>query len=189
MSTIQVPQFLQLLALREIPVRPFTRRGAGDATRHLQECNEHCFGVAIRQSDNGFVDSLALATTRQVFVISVEADSSRGIYLSDQPFRNLLEGGAGILVGFEMAKIALHLRRDLGLNVNGVDLSTLFSPDTRKPWRPSQVLAKALSRSVSIFEVDGLWNSGAEQGTRTLCLRAWVSWFVDRCTISHLTEV
>jgi regulator of nonsense transcripts 1 len=112
-------------------------------------------------------------------VISVEADSYLGLLPSDDSFGRLLLGTAGLLVGFDMAKLALRLHRDLKLPVLGIDLSTLFSKNTREPWRPSQFINAKVSPSINKFQVDNLWNSANEQGNRNVCLRAWLSaWYV-----------
>ena len=166
--------FLPSSPVRNILVRQSNRRQAGDTARLLEACKQDYIGVATKQSSDGIVEWVAFATPDEVFVISVEADYRSGLLPSDESFGRLLLGMAGRLIGFDMAKLALRLHRDLKLPVCGIDLSTLFSP-TREPWLPSQFIKSKVSRLINKFEVDNLWNSADEQGSKNVCLRAWLS--------------
>jgi hypothetical protein len=160
-------------------VRQSTRRQAGDTARLLAACNENYLGISTNLSTDGKIDFVAFATPAQIFVISFDADSRLGLLPSDQEFTSLLLGMTCILIGFDMGKLALRIHRDMGLPVSGIDLSTLFSPNTRDPWRPGKFIATKVSGLVKQFEVDSLWIS-AEKGTRDVCLRAWLSaWCVS----------
>lgn len=158
--------------IQNIPVRQSTRRQAGNTARLIEACNQNYIGVATKQSTDGQVELVAFATPGEVFVISVEPGNHQG--LIDQSFRLLLLGKAGLLVGFDMAKLALRLHRDLKLPVCGFDLSTLFA-NTRDPWPPSKFIGRKVSPSINKFDVDNLWNSASEEGSRNVCLRAWLS--------------
>jgi hypothetical protein len=171
--------------LRNIPVRRSTLRHAGDIARLLEACNESYLGVSTEQSANGKVDLVAFATPDEVFVISVDANNHLGLLISDKSFGLLLLGTAGVLIGFDMAKLALRLHRDLKVPVCGIDLSTLFAPNTRDPWRPSKFIGTKVSPVINKFEVDNLWNSVSEHGSiRNVYLRAWLSaWCVYVCPL------
>lgn len=179
MNTI-LQTLLPSSAVRNIPVRQTNRRQAGSTAHLLEACKQDYLGVATTLSADGRVEWVAFATPDEVFVISVEADYHLGLLPSDESFGRLLLGMAGHLIGFDMAKLALRLHRDLKLPVCGIDLSTLFS-STREPWRPSQFVKSKVSHLINKFEVDNLWNSANEQGNRNVCLRAWLSaWCVSR---------
>ena len=166
--------------IRNIPVRYSTRQQADGTARLLEACNQSYMGVATKQYADGKVEMIAFATPGEVFVISVEADNRPGLLPSDQSFGLLLLSTAGILVGFDMGKLALRLHRDLKLPTRGIDLSTLFAQNTRDPWRPSKFIGTKVSPLVNKFEVDNLWNSASEQGSRNVCLRAWLAaWCVS----------
>jgi hypothetical protein len=161
--------------IRNVPVRQSARRQAGDTARLIAACNESYLGISTKLSADGKVDFVAFATPGQIFVVSSDADSRLGLLPSDQEFASILLGTTCILIGFDMGKMALRIHRDVGLPVSGIDLSTLFSPNTRDPWRPAKFIATKVFRLVNKFEVDSLWSSTAEQGIRDVCLRAWLS--------------
>lgn len=135
------------------------------------------------------MEHLALATPTMVFVILVDSDGHRGLLPSDQAFEDLLSGATGItLVGFGMARLALHVHHRLMLRIRGVDLSTVCSPSTRNAWRPSKLASKKLYQDVNAIEVDDLWDGPCEEvGVKRLCLRAWISvWYVSAARIIML---
>jgi hypothetical protein len=166
--------------IQNIPVRQSNRRQAGDTARLLEACKQDYIGVSTKQSSDGRVEWVAFATPDEVFAISVEADYRSGLLPSDESFGRLLLGMAGHLIGFDMAKLALRLHRDLKLPVCGIDLSTLFSPAREPCQLPSQFIKSKVSRLINRFDVDNLWNSADEQGNRNVCLRAWLSaWCVS----------
>jgi hypothetical protein len=183
-----IPQsLLPSSPIRNVPVRHSPRRQAGDTARLLEDwCSKHdkpgqrYIGISTTQSADGKVEWVAFATPDEVFVISLGADIHLGLLPSDQSFEHILSGAFGRLTGFEMGKLALRLHRDLKLPVRGIDLSTLFSQNTRDPWRPSKFIGTKVSPSINKFEVDNLWNPASEQGSRNVCLRAWLSaqWYV-----------
>ncbi|KAF8994651.1 P-loop containing nucleoside triphosphate hydrolase protein, partial [Cyathus striatus] len=71
------------------------------------------------------------------------------------------------------AQIAILLQKAFGVHVRGVDLGTLHSPSTFYPWLPGDVFSKVYQH-VDVYKVNKLWH-GDEQGTTTVCLRAWIS--------------
>ena len=163
--------------LRDIPVRYSNRRQAGDTARLLEAFDQKYIGLSTEQSADGKVALIAFATPCEIFVISVETDKPLGLLPSDHYFESLLLGTSTCLVGFEMAKLGLRLHRDLKIPVRGIDLSTLFSPNTRDPWRPSKFIESKISplTDKAKFDTDNLWNSASDQGNRNVCLRAWLS--------------
>ncbi|RDB17534.1 hypothetical protein Hypma_001245 [Hypsizygus marmoreus] len=157
---------------QNIPVRQYSRRHAGMAASLLHDLEAAYVGVDVKRSPDGCIDRVAFATLDQVFLISVDAGKQSGLLTADMPFEDLLSGRTGMLVGFDMARLALQISHDLKIPVRGVDFSTLLVPDTRNPFRPSSVVKRTVSRNVDEFELNALWDSGSET---SVCLRAWIS--------------
>lgn len=158
---------------RLLPVRQFHRRHMGEATRLLKDSEEfQHIGVAVTQSEHGVLQHLVLSTSEHIVAISLDGNS-RELSTANQSFRSLLrEDQDVVMVGFDMARLAIHIHRRLGFQVRGVDLSTLCSGSTNSPWSPSKMVARKLYNGVDTFAVDGLWHA---DDLRDACLRAWIS--------------
>jgi hypothetical protein len=164
---------------RTIPVRLFTRRQAGNAAEILESRGDAFLGLGVSLSRAGEVQHLAVATPKEILVIAAEVDRSC-LLPHDKPFQNLLASNtSSTLVGFEMARLAIHLSRDLKTAVCGIDLSTLCTSNTREPWRPSKLVSIKLCPTAKGFEIDSLWFGNAEKDHREVCLRAWISAWWD----------
>lgn len=147
-----------------------------EAVKAIQALKADVLGVATRLSESGAVNAIAFATPKVVFHITL-ADTSapqraRGTYLSP-----LLSGEGVTLAAFSMARLALHVQRETGHHVAGVDLSTLLAPSTRKPWSPAEFANKQIDPDADRFRILELWYPAQdeEHESRRLCLRAWVS--------------
>ncbi len=160
---------------------PIHRHFAQDLSRVAQliiGLDSDVLGLSLELSDKGQVKALAFSTTKEAHHISFDI-SARGKgkqMSSDNDLSDLLSGRRGLLAGFSMARIALHMHRELGYHVSGVDLSTLCSPSTRCPWYPAEYLSKKVVHDVDRFSVNGLWHSDrGDQAVERVCLRAWIS--------------
>lgn len=160
---------------RSIKVHNFSRRQAGNAAKIAEAAGEPFLGLAVSLSTTGEVGFIAVATSKEVFLIAAEVNNSF-LLLNDKPFKDLLSGETGnALVGFEMARLAIQVGRDLKTAVCGIDLSTLCSPNTREPWRPGEFVGKKVCASAKPFEIDQVWRGSLEKDNRDVCLRAWIS--------------
>jgi hypothetical protein len=175
MNSISQDLILTSDALPTIPVRQFTRRHAGVAARLIAGLDALSLGISIKQSASGTVELLALATRNEICLISLQSDSRSGLLPFDEPFEKLLRGDSRTIVGFGMARMAVHLFRGLQYRVRGVDLSTLCSGSTRNTWRPSKLVVDKLSQAVNQSALDNLWDRNDMQGIKDVCLRAWIS--------------
>lgn len=91
----------------------------------------------------------------------------------------LLSNEATPLVGFGMARLAMHLRAGLNLNVVGVDIPTLF-PDRNAATSPG-FCVRTIRSNADGFKVDQLWSSVhisddvSDNDWNYLSMRAWIS--------------
>ncbi|KAG6840404.1 hypothetical protein C0991_006913 [Blastosporella zonata] len=169
--------------LENITLRIFSRRHAGTAveglTMRLADEVPHV-GLSMQRGRAGTVEFLALATCKEILIISLDNDKRRELLTHDTPFENLLRGDIYPLVGFDMGTSALRIAHDLKLNVRGIDLSTAFRANNWDPPFPSNVIKDRLFPEVDVALVDGMWIN--EQGQRELGLRAWLSaWYEIAC--------
>ncbi|KAG6831111.1 hypothetical protein H0H87_006136 [Tephrocybe sp. NHM501043] len=169
----------------DIPLRRFSRRHAGIAVEglNMRLWKGAYVGLAMQRSPKGRVESLALATIKEVIVISLESDKPE-LLTFDKPFEVLLRGDSYTLVAFNMERLALRLAEDLKLHVRGVDLTTAFRANNWDPPLPSDVIKTRLFQGVNVAQVDEIWiNQG---GMQELCFRAWLpAWHELIC----LTEI
>ncbi|KAF8994637.1 hypothetical protein BDQ17DRAFT_1084852 [Cyathus striatus] len=177
-----------------VPVRQYSQRHVGDAFRSLSRSTEvpltpgdpATIGVSLLRNSSGLAELVAFSTPTEIITVSVDSPSSNPL---DASFQQLLAGQATlkyqdasgeilehemILVGFYMPQIAILLQMAFGVRVRGVDLGALHSPSTLSPWLPGKVISAKVYQAVGSYKVNELW-SGNEQGTTTVCLRAWIS--------------
>jgi hypothetical protein len=153
-----------------ITIRHFRRRQTGEAFRQLLTMEPGIIlGLSIRLSADGTVDLLALATSREIFKLELDSSSKN----SSLDLSSALDHAT--LVAFEMAPVAVHIHRSSQQHVRGVDLSTLLSPSSRQPWKPSTFVERKLCSFAQALDIDRLWESNQEDGFREVCLRAWLS--------------
>ncbi len=162
-------------------------------------------GISLQFSAEGHVEAVALATTNEAFYISLQG-SARG---ENAPTANkrVLKGPGKtgpastmstktphittlittrlnkVLAGFSMAKIALHLHRDQGWNVSGIDLSTLLVSTGERPLYPSDFLDKISEPSPNKRQINTQWypdnyDDEGDYEYENMCkvsLHAWIS--------------
>jgi hypothetical protein len=175
---------------KQIQISKYSRRHAGEAVRlllrlaDLHDARYLSVGIAIQQSPTGSVEAVVLATTLTAFVIFFD---ERGVFPMDKPFEDLFRNSCQDfdlhLVGFGMAHMAVHVHSATSFYVQGVDLSTFFSPDARQSWNPAKVVSHKNSLKVEQGKINGLWNG--EDGIDQVCLRAWLSAW---CVVSFLSR-
>jgi hypothetical protein len=156
-----------------INVRHFRRQQAGEVARRLLDINPVVVGLSACLSPTTYiVESIALATSNEVFLLKLEIGDSNELPSPAPDLVRILDGF--MLVAFEMAQVALHIFRCSRQHVRGVDLSTLLSSSTKKPWQPSR-FAQRLFSDAHTVDIDRLWEGDPECGFREVCLRAWLS--------------
>ncbi|KAG5634292.1 hypothetical protein H0H81_002519 [Sphagnurus paluster] len=143
----------------------------------------------MKRSSTSRVALLALAKVDLILVISVNVgDVPAGLLACDASFENIISGkGEYTLVGFDMPRILLRIAHDMGLSARGIDLSTAFVADTRKPSQISEVIAGRLFTGVDKAIVEGLSND--KEGAREVCLRAWLAVCVAQNNAQALEQV
>lgn len=139
-------------------------------------------GLAILVSTEGVLEALALATPRRVFVFYPRGDavkrSSREMAerVGTDAFAALLGGQKRPVVGFGMARMAMHVRNGVSAHVRGVDLSCMSSRSS-----PGEFVKSLLDQNSDTFAVDTLWDAvppelyNDPRRLENLCLRAWIS--------------
>ncbi|KAF9459527.1 P-loop containing nucleoside triphosphate hydrolase protein [Collybia nuda] len=156
-----------------IKVRCFSRSQAGNAADLAKATGEPYFGLSVTLATSGEVGLIAVATSQEVFLLSVGAN--KGPPLLNEQFKDLLSGASSsTLIGFEMARLAIQINRDLGTPVCGIDLGTLFS-GTRNPWNPGELITNKVCPQAKSSNVNSIWGSGFDGDEETVCLRAWIS--------------
>jgi hypothetical protein len=161
------PNIPQLIRYRRYP-----HHSANDAANTISSLSLRAVGVGLRLSSNGSLESVAFSTREEVFVISMEGDTDNTRHSKDS-FKALLRGRYGLLIGFEMEKIALRLASSVGCHVRGIDLSTLRSQKTKIPWLPSKLVEKMINAKIKSTQIDELWVSSGDW--RDMCIRAWIA--------------
>ena len=137
-------------------------------------------GLAVKRTRKGHIDSLALATSREVVIFTLKGGPS----LDDQLLINLLAGptsdktpGQLTLVAFGMARMAIQLSCWTSNSpVIGIDLFTSVEGGARHPSSPSTLISR-VSSAVEKSKVDELWapSRDMEANSEALCLRAWIT--------------
>jgi len=165
-----------------IPLHIYPQNEATEAVSRISQAVDWYgttyLGLAVKRTSKGYIDSLALATSREVVIITLKASPAS----IDQLLINLLAGSTSdqtrqlTLVAFGMARIAIQLSWALNSYVVGIDLSTCFEGETRGPSRPSRLLSR-VSSIVETWKVDALWATSCdtEASVEKLCLRAWIT--------------
>ncbi|TCD66239.1 hypothetical protein EIP91_001642 [Steccherinum ochraceum] len=139
----------------------------------VAELDRRVLGIALKLSDTtGRVEAIALASGPYVYHIRVPSDSSIARYgaLSD-----VLDGRFGVLCGYQMARIALHVHRDLGLECSGVELGDILPNSGLRLCAPAELVARRITPSASAREVNEVWFGAAANSVENTCLRAWLS--------------
>lgn len=117
--------------------------------------NEECLGISIAQAaDSEIVEYLAIATSKQVIVISLS--DYQTTLLNDEPFRSLLSGKKPILAAFNLPRLSICLCRHLTYDIRAIDLSTFRSESPSNPCYPSELLYGATMSGFNPVTVDSL---------------------------------
>lgn len=163
---------------------------AASLDRELRRVPAPALGLAILVSTEGVLEALALATPRRVFVFYPRGDavkrSSREMAerVGTDAFAALLGGQKRPVVGFGMARMAMHVRNGVSAHVRGVDLSCMSSKSS-----PGEFVKSLLDQSSDTFAVDTLWDAvppelyNDPRRLENLCLRAWISARYRHCSL------
>ncbi len=174
---------------RRLAIRSFGSRDLSRASMAIIDSGSSVLGLSIEYADTssnrrrskgkdrgkskGVVRALAVATNDKVYYILFD-DSERlmqnGI---EAAFSDVLCGRHGLLAGFSMARLVLHINRDLRYHVKGFDLSTIYT-SSGNPWSAADFLHKQVNNNIDQFRVNSLWHRDHDD-MASACLRAWVS--------------
>jgi len=139
-----------------------TTKAVSRISQAAAEYEKAYLGLAVKRSRKGIIDSLALATSREVVVITLKCSPAS----NDRLLINLLAGPTSdqklTLVAFGMARIAIQLSANSPAAVAGIDM----------PACPSKIISR-VSSEVEKSKVDALWDT--EGSSEELCLRAWIT--------------
>lgn len=153
-----------------ISIRRLGVRDIGTITKHILDNKTRVLGLSLGLSPkDGKVDVVAFATGTHIFQVSLgqTTPGSCGDNLAQ-----LLSSVRFQLAAFDMARVALHLHKQCGLRVRGVDLSTLFSVSTAAPDTPAELVSTRASSNANRHRIHSLWYNDEP---KNVCLRAWIS--------------
>ena len=143
-------------------------------------------GVAISLTvEDALLESLAISTsTDEIFILRTRNSSlvmeTRSPASGDDDLACLLRGQGAQLIGFGMARIAMHVRHALNSHVRGLEITEAATPKERN-LSPGAFVKKYVDPTVNSFDVDTLWdalpsNSGiGYSGLEDLAKRAWLT--------------
>lgn len=155
---------------------------AASLDRELRRAPAPALGLAILLSKEGVLEALALATPKRVFVLyprgnSVKRSSKEmSERVTTDAFASFLFGQKRPVVGFGMARMAMHVRQGVSAHVRAVDLSNMSSKSS-----PGEFVKSLLDHTADTFAVDTLWDAfppelhNDPRRLEYLCLRAWLS--------------
>ena len=180
-------RYPQTITLRRVPAEDAARQLLRGSSVSGDE-DTTVVGIAYHVSETGAADFICLANLTSAFIISFDPKSnSFGRQISALLCADVdVDGECSAttlqknvwLVGFGMARIAIQVKQATSLHVMGIDLSTLFSPNTREPHRPSRVITEFVDRSVNRFEIEKLWMDMNGSAERDTVLQAWLAaWY------------
>lgn len=143
------------------------------------------FGVSLRLTEKGAIDTVVLATPTRVFQIRLTG------YPAGAPalviLASILPHQSTFLAGFHFQRLALVLHNHFQVHIRGVDLSTLHSISTFAQLSPAQVASKVFECKVRWDKIHRLWDRNDDDN---LCLRAWLSaWYAVCCAPSSVREL
>lgn len=155
-----------------IRLHHLTAKQWGHIAEHLSDEAAPVCGVSVRLSkDNGAVDGVAFATCTDVFYVKF-AYAEQNLSFGKSNLARVLNGSLSVLVGFGMARLALHLHRHHGLHVEGVELSTLFTFANKKFQSAADFASRRIHPDVDRSRIHALWYGDRIEDA---CLRAWLS--------------
>ena len=152
---------------RDISIRRLGVRDVGTITKHILDNEAPVLGLSLALCPkDGKVDVVAFATSTHIFQVSL-GQTTPGTCNND--LAQLLSSARSQLSAFDMARLALHLYKQWGLRVRGVDLSILFSASIDTP---AELVSTRLSPNANQHRIHSLWYNDEP---KNVCLRAWIS--------------
>ncbi|TBU26538.1 P-loop containing nucleoside triphosphate hydrolase protein [Dichomitus squalens] len=136
-------------------------------------------GISLRLSKKGFIEAVALADSDQVFQITVTKDVSFAMLAS------VLKHPRYLFVAFGMARVALLIHHQFGVDVRSVDLSTMHDKSPREQQCAAH-LARKLWGTVRAQGIHNLW---WHHSNKDLCLRTWLSACIAEESASIMDKV
>ena len=143
-------------------------------------------GVSVLLSEGtALLEAIAIATSSDKIYI-FRPRSSRKLKSKPDPAATadaiapLLRGERTILVGFGIARIAMHVRHGLNVHVRGVEVTDTSSPDDRK-LSPGAFMKKYVYAEANTFAIDTLWDAvpsnleNEGSNLQHVALRAWLT--------------
>ncbi|KAF9529892.1 hypothetical protein CPB83DRAFT_240942 [Crepidotus variabilis] len=131
-------------------------------------------GISYSVTSEGRLDFICLANTASTCLIRCD---SRAQLPKTGPFASLLAANGPeypVLVGFQMARVAIQIFQTTKLRVSGVDLCRCFHPNAREPQSPSDVVKRRLGSNVNQWAISSLWMGGTDVDDN-VCLQAWLA--------------
>ncbi|KAL1940365.1 hypothetical protein VTO73DRAFT_8937 [Trametes versicolor] len=142
----------------------------GSLLEHFSDDASPVCGVSMRLSkDHGGLDGVAFATPTDVFYANFACAEQD---LGKSNLARVLDGSLCVLVGFGMPRLALHLHRQCGLHVKGVELSTLFTFANKKFQTAADFASRRIHPDVNRSRIHAAWYG---DDVEDVCLRAWLS--------------
>ncbi|KAI0359441.1 P-loop containing nucleoside triphosphate hydrolase protein [Trametes cingulata] len=160
---------------RAIRIHQLSWKEWGLLADHLndEEAALRVCGVSLSLSkENGGVD-VAFSARMDVFHFALARDAESAGARGRSTLAPILNGSLCAVAGFGMARLALHLHRQTGLHVEGVDLATLPAVSgSTKPQTAAEFAESRIHPDVDRNRIQALWY---EDNMENLCLRAWLS--------------
>ncbi|OJT11526.1 ATP-dependent helicase upf1 [Trametes pubescens] len=154
---------------RRIRLHRITTRQWGLLTEHLSDEAVPVCGVSMQlpYKEHGVVNGIAFATITDVFYAGF-AYTEENLLHGKNDLARVLDGSLCVLVGFGMARLALHLHQPCRFHVEGVELSTL----SKKSTTAADFASKRIQGHVNTRKIHALaYGTSVED----VCLRAWLS--------------
>lgn len=184
-----------------LEVRHFPRRSAGEAVNWLLDGkipwrpSSIPVGVSLDQDHSQQITKITFSASARAVAISIDESSLKELKVisNDGPFVKLLKGSARfackgavpgeessknafVAVGFEFARLAVLIRKYVGVDVRGIDLGTLIAPNAKAPWPPGRMVTARVDQNANSFSISKCWDIRID--VDALFLRAWISeWY------------
>lgn len=181
-----------------LEVRHFPRRNAGDAVTWLLDgkfpWRQHPIpiGITLDQNNAQQITNIALSTSSAAVAIGIDEHSVRDLkFIShDSPFVSLMRGSGRflcknavpgeeessmnsfILVGFDFARLAVLIRKYVGIEVRGIDMGTLIAPNALAPWSPGRMVCARVEQNANSFAINKCWDIRVDE--EAFFMRAWI---------------
>jgi hypothetical protein len=150
-------------------------------------------GISLDQDHSQQITKITFSASARAVAISVDESSLKELKVisNDGPFVKLLKGNgrfvckdavAGeegssqntfVVVGFDFARIAVLVRKYVGVEVHGFDLGTLIAPNAKAPWPPGRMVTARVDQNANSFSISKCWDIRVDMDA--VFLRAWIS--------------